>query len=90
MPNSDKTERWLERKRRIRKSASLPGRQLADEFCAEGRALGFECDHIVPLNRGGKHHRGNLQWLTKAQNRDKSDRLDWSHPGGIDCVPYEF
>jgi hypothetical protein len=88
MPNSKKTEKWLRRKERIRKSASLPGRELADEFCAEMRKLGFTCDHIVPLAAGGKHHRGNLQGLTAEQNRDKGERLDWHHPSGIDCVPY--
>lgn len=90
MANSKKTDRWLERKRRIRNSATVDGRALADEFCAEMREAGLECDHIVPLNLGGRHHRGNMQGLSKAANRDKSDTpwQEWSHPGGITCVPY--
>lgn len=86
--NSKKTDRWLQRKQRIRNSATVDGRALADEFCAEGRALGFECEHIIAINRGGPHTRGNTAWLTKAENRAKSDNLVPTMRNGIVCVPY--
>jgi HNH endonuclease. len=87
---SKKGEKWLRRKATIRRSATLDGRRLADEFAAEGRALGYTVDHIIPLSKGGKHHRGNLQWLSHADNVAKGDSLDWHHPSGIDCVPYKW
>lgn len=85
---SDKAERWLRRKQRIRDSAPLPARQLADDFANEGRALGFEADHVIPLDRGGPHTRGNLAWLTKSENRQKSDKLVPAVRNGIACIPY--
>lgn len=90
MSNSKKTQRWLDRKAAIRQSATLDGRQLADEFCAEGRKLGYECDHIVPLDLGGRHHRGNMQWLSPEHNKQKKNKpwTEWAHPGGFTCTPY--
>lgn len=90
MANSKKTNRWLQRKKRIRNSATLTGRQLTDDFAHEMHEAGYELDHITPLNLGGRHHRGNAQGLTKSHNRDKSDKpwFTWYHPDGITCVPY--
>jgi hypothetical protein len=90
MSNNKKTQRWLKRKKAIRNSATVDGRALADSFGEEGRALGYELDHILPLHLGGRHHRSNLQWLTKQDNRAKADKhwTEWCHPGGITCVPY--
>ena len=36
---------------------------------------GHEVDHIIPLSRGGLHHQDNLQYLTREQNRSKSNNL---------------
>ena len=41
------------------------------ENCPEG----YEVDHIIPLSRGGLHHQDNLQYLTREQNRSKSNRI---------------
>jgi hypothetical protein len=40
---------------------------------------GFEIDHIIPISKGGLHTLSNLQYLTKADNRSKSAKLDWCH-----------
>lgn len=36
---------------------------------------GHEVDHIIPLSKGGKHHEDNLQYLTIAENRAKSNKM---------------
>ena len=36
---------------------------------------GYEIDHIIPISRGGLHHPDNLQYLTMAENRSKSDKI---------------
>ena len=38
---------------------------------------GYEVDHIIPISKGGLHTLENLQYLTVAENRSKSDKLDW-------------
>lgn len=38
---------------------------------------GYEVDHIIPVSKGGLHHQDNLQYLTIAENRSKSNKLDW-------------
>jgi len=38
---------------------------------------GYEVDHIFPLSKGGKHALSNLQYLTKTENRSKSNNIDW-------------
>lgn len=38
---------------------------------------GHEVDHIIPVSKGGKHCMENLQYLTKLENRRKSDKLDY-------------
>ncbi len=38
---------------------------------------GYEVDHIVPISKGGKHCLSNLQYLTKEENRRKSNKLDY-------------
>lgn len=35
---------------------------------------GYEVDHIIPRSKGGPHHIGNLQYLTRKENRRKSDK----------------
>ena len=39
---------------------------------------GHEVDHIIPLSRGGLHHQDNLQYLTREQNRSKSNKIEWN------------
>ncbi len=39
---------------------------------------GYEVDHIIPVSRGGLHTLSNLQYLTKDENRRKSNKLDWN------------
>lgn len=36
---------------------------------------GHEVDHIFPLSKGGLHHEDNLQYLTKEDNRKKSNKI---------------
>lgn len=38
---------------------------------------GYEVDHIIPVSKGGLHILSNLQYLTKQENRRKSDKLNW-------------
>lgn len=39
-----------------------------------GACPGYEVDHVTPLACGGADVPGNMQWLTKAENRRKSAR----------------
>ena len=36
---------------------------------------GYEVDHIIPVSKGGKHRLSNLQYLTKEDNRRKSNKV---------------
>lgn len=38
---------------------------------------GYEVDHIIPLSKKGEHKLSNLQYLLAAENRRKSNKLDW-------------
>ena len=38
---------------------------------------GYEVDHKIPISRGGLHHQDNLQYLLMAENRRKSNKLDF-------------
>jgi 5-methylcytosine-specific restriction endonuclease McrA len=37
--------------------------------------VGYEVDHIIPISRGGHHSLQNLQYLTKLENRRKSNKI---------------
>ena len=41
---------------------------------------GYHVDHIVPLNKKGKHHQDNLCYLPAALNLAKSDKLLEDYP----------
>lgn len=47
-------------------------------YCGSDENL--ECDHIVPVSRGGGHGDDNLTTACRSCNRSKSDRLleEWS------------
>jgi len=36
---------------------------------------GFEVDHIIPISRGGLHTLTNLQYLSRRDNRTKSNKI---------------
>jgi hypothetical protein len=36
---------------------------------------GYEVDHIIPISKGGSHSLANLQYLTKEENRKKSNKI---------------
>jgi 5-methylcytosine-specific restriction endonuclease McrA len=36
---------------------------------------GYEVDHIIPISKGGSHSLDNLQYLTKEENRRKSNKI---------------
>lgn len=36
---------------------------------------GYEVDHIIPLSKGGLHHQDNLQYLPRAENRKKGNKI---------------
>ena len=36
---------------------------------------GYEVDHIIPVSKGGLHTLSNLQYLTKSENRKKSNKI---------------
>ena len=36
---------------------------------------GYEVDHIIPISKGGAHSLENLQYLTKEENRRKSNKI---------------
>ena len=36
---------------------------------------GYEVDHIIPLSKGGPHSLENLQYLTREENRRKSNKI---------------
>ena len=37
---------------------------------------GHEVDHVIPISKGGLHTLNNLQYLTKSENRKKSNKLN--------------
>lgn len=49
--------------------------------CPEAYALqSFECEHIIPLSRGGESHLENLAWACGGCNRFKASRIQAVNP----------
>lgn len=71
-----KNEAWqrymAKRKNQTPADADIPAMQLFYANCPEG----YEVDHIIPISRGGLHTLPNLQYLTIADNRKKSNKVD--------------
>lgn len=44
------------------------------QYCGE-RGGRLECDHIVPVSRGGEDHESNLATACRPCNRSKRDKL---------------
>lgn len=42
--------------------------------------IDFHVDHILPLNKGGFHHHGNLQVIPGRINEGKRDNIKFTHP----------
>ena len=42
---------------------------------SEETGIPHEIDHIIPVSKGGLHHQDNLQILTRAENRKKSNKI---------------
>jgi hypothetical protein len=40
------------------------------DYCPKG----YEVDHIIPISKGGLHSLENLQYLTRSENRRKSNK----------------
>ena len=55
--------------RKIHPTANRDKIKQIYKLCPEG----YEVDHIIPLSLGGWHHEDNLQYLTKEENRRKSN-----------------
>lgn len=76
-----KVEREQSRQRSAKYRAALRNQTPSDanmEKIAEiykNCPVGYEVDHIIPINKGGLHHEDNLQYLTIKENRSKKDRL---------------
>jgi len=49
-------------------------RQAITEFYA-ACPPGYEVDHIIPISKGGLHTLSNLQYLTRAENRSKHNKI---------------
>lgn len=39
------------------------------------RPKGYHVDHVIPINRGGKHHLANLRYIPAIENIKKRDRI---------------
>lgn len=59
--------------------------QLDNFTCQYCGAAGvpLECDHVIPVSRGGSNEKSNLKTACRSCNREKSDRtleeLGWAH-----------
>lgn len=66
------------RKSYIKNGEKIAAKRLADYWVArvisERTGIKHEVDHKIPLSRGGLHHPDNLQILTKAKNRQKTNK----------------
>jgi hypothetical protein len=56
--------------------------------CPEAYALqSFECEHIIPLSRGGGHEMTNLAWACGGCNRFKASHINAIDPQSGELVP---
>jgi hypothetical protein len=49
-------------------------------YCKTDISLKFHVDHIIPLSKGGKHEKDNIQILCPSCNVKKSNKLDFKLP----------
>lgn len=70
-----KNEAWqrYEARKKNQTPADVDVKALQEIYrnCPEG----YEVDHKHPISKGGLHHPDNLQYLTKSENRRKSDKI---------------
>lgn len=75
LKRSKQNEAWArymtKRKNQTPQSEDIKGLQKFYENCPEG----YEVDHIIPISKGGLHSLENLQYLTKSENRKKSNKI---------------
>lgn len=86
--NPEKVREWS-KKRLSRKTGRLPkgtvlGLKEKQEnkcvYCKTDISLKFHVDHIIPLSKGGKHEKDNIQILCPSCNVRKSNKLDFKLP----------
>ena len=70
--NAEKQSKY--RQKKYREIHPTADRNLIKEFY-KNTPDGYEVDHIIPLSGGGLHHQDNLQYLTKEENRRKSNKI---------------
>ena len=51
---------------------------MAARTLSEQTGIAFEVDHIVPISKGGQHCLSNLQCITRADNRAKGNKLNFT------------
>ena len=69
---------WLKRNQSMKKACEgldWHEKRLINRFyrnCPQG----YEVDHIIPISKGGMHRLSNLQYLTRAENQAKFNKIN--------------